>query len=87
MPRVEVVEALPRRQKAVPLELPPGATLKDALLAAGFDATRPAGIFGERAPPQTRLKEGDRVEVYRPLRMDPKEARRARAAKKPARRR
>jgi putative ubiquitin-RnfH superfamily antitoxin RatB of RatAB toxin-antitoxin module len=37
------------------------------------------GVFGEPATPETRLRDGDRVEVYRPLQIDPKEARRRRA--------
>jgi putative ubiquitin-RnfH superfamily antitoxin RatB of RatAB toxin-antitoxin module len=41
------------------------------------------GIFGRRVPPGTRLAPGDRIEVYRALAMDPKEARRRRAANKP----
>ena len=43
------------------------------------------GIFGRKAPPEQVLREGDRVEIYRPLIADPKEARRRRAEqKKPA---
>ena len=39
------------------------------------------GIFGRRVPPATRLADGDRVEIYRPLALDPKEQRRRRARK------
>ncbi|MGE5638660.1 MAG: RnfH family protein [Clostridia bacterium] len=57
-----------------------GATLADAIAAAGFSAEGlKTGIFGAVAGPQTVLKEGDRVEIYRPLALDPKEARRKRA--------
>lgn len=80
--RVQLVQALPRKEKLAVLELPEGATVGEALKAAGLAQDRPAGIFGERVAPGTRLSDGDRVEVYRPLRMDPKEARRRRARKK-----
>jgi putative ubiquitin-RnfH superfamily antitoxin RatB of RatAB toxin-antitoxin module len=86
--RIEVVRALPGSFKAVSLELPAGATLRDALAAAGIrlQEREACGVFGERASLERVLAEGDRVEVYRPLEVDPKEARRRRAAKKPLRR-
>lgn len=80
--RVQVVHALPREETIALLELPEGATVREALQAAGFPEESPAGIYGERVAPGTRLSDGDRVEVYRPLRMDPKEARRRRAKRK-----
>ncbi len=80
--RVQVVQALPRREKAIAVVLPEGATVEEALKAAGFAHASRAGIFGEQVPPGTRLTDGDRVEVYRPLRIDPREARRRRASKK-----
>ena len=74
---VEVVFA----PEARTLELPAGATLADAIAASGFAAQGlKTGIFGRMAGAQTLLKEGDRVEIYRPLALDPKEARRRRAA-------
>jgi len=78
--KVEVVHALARREKIVPVVLPEGATVQDALLKAGvsFDP-RFLGVFGEPVSPDTKLANGDRVEVYRPLEIDPKEARRRRA--------
>ncbi len=76
--RVEVVFAPEVRT----VTLPAGATLGDALAAAGFAAHGlKTGIFGRLAEPQTLLKDGDRVEIYRPLALDPKEARRRRAAR------
>lgn len=67
------------------LELPVGATLAQALQASGVLQRHgleanflPAGIWGRRASPDTRLRSGDRVELYRPLQCDPKEARRLR---------
>jgi len=76
--RVEVVQAHADRAEIVKLDLPAGATVRDALAAAGIDAQR-VGIFGKRVSSDARLADGDRVEVYRPLRIDPKQARRQRA--------
>jgi len=88
--KVEVVYALPQALDAVNVSLPPGATLRDAVVAsgllerhAGISLEKQAfGIFGRRAPLEARLTAGDRVEIYRALALDPKEARRRRAARK-----
>ncbi len=77
--KVEVVAAFPRKESVVTVELPEGATVRDALRKAGFAEARSVGIFGEPASLEARLSDGDRVEVYRPLEIDPKEARRKRA--------
>ena len=77
--KVEVVYALPRREKVLSVSLPDGATVLDALLKAGLGKEKSVGIFGEAATLDTRLRDGDRVEVYRALEIDPKEARRRRA--------
>ena len=80
--KVEVVRAGPRETQAVQLELPAGATVRDALAASGFVLNlehQAFGIFGNRVPLEHPLSEGDRVEIYRPLAVDPKEARRRRA--------
>lgn len=74
------------------LMLAPGSTLADALRASGlFAAERPegldVGIWGRRQPVSTVLRDGDRVEVYRALTVDPKEARRLRYKVQPDRRR
>jgi len=66
--------------------LPAGATLIDALRASGVLERRPhidlsrqaVGIWGRIRALDTPLKDGDRVEIYRPLQVDPKEARRRR---------
>lgn len=63
-----------------------GTTLRQALEASGMsrrhpeiDATRHAlGVWGQLRPLDAALREGDRIEVYRPLQVDPKEARRLR---------
>lgn len=67
------------------LVLSAGATLADALAAwrgRGLSAMEPAasGVWGRVVPPETVLRDGDRVELYRPLTVDPKEARRQRFA-------
>lgn len=81
--RVEVVYALPEGARCVTLELAPGARVRDALEASGLEfRDRPVGVFGKRVPLEHALADGDRVEIYRPLAVDPKEARRRRARKK-----
>ncbi len=77
--RVEVLEAWPARLERVRLELEEGATVRQALAAAGRDAARAVGVHGRRVSLDTRLADGDRVEIYRALSVDPKEARRKRA--------
>jgi putative ubiquitin-RnfH superfamily antitoxin RatB of RatAB toxin-antitoxin module len=84
---VEVAYALPDRCWRVPVVLPPGACVADALAAADLPGKVPGlaidpsmlAIFGRTATPDTALHEGDRVEVLRPLVADPKQARRERA--------
>jgi uncharacterized protein len=88
--RIEVVYALPRGEDAVALKLPPGATAADAVRASGVLQRHPGidlerqriGIHGRVVKPEAPLSEGDRVEVYRPLVLGPKEARRRRVLKK-----
>lgn len=84
---VEVVVALPDRQPVHAVELEQGATVMQAIEASGvlrdtpdlvIDPTR-LGIFARRVGPDDVLHAGDRVEIYRPLLLDPKEARRRRA--------
>jgi putative ubiquitin-RnfH superfamily antitoxin RatB of RatAB toxin-antitoxin module len=85
--RVELVYALPERAEQLALELPAGATARDALAAAGFTEVHAVGVFGKRVALDQALREGDRVEIYRPLAVDPKEARRRRARALPAKKR
>lgn len=85
MIRVLVVVALPEGQEVSCVELNEGATVSQALAAAQVAARFPqlplddAGVWGRRCDPATPLREGDRVEVYRPLAADAKKMRRARA--------
>jgi putative ubiquitin-RnfH superfamily antitoxin RatB of RatAB toxin-antitoxin module len=86
--RVEVVYALPDAQEVIPLTLGAGASVQDALDACGIFDRHPqidargcgVGIWGRVVDRSHPLREGDRVEIYRPLQADPKQARRARAA-------
>jgi putative ubiquitin-RnfH superfamily antitoxin RatB of RatAB toxin-antitoxin module len=84
---VEVIHALPQCQERVLLKLPPDSTALDAVLASGLLRHLPRGefgrigVWGKPVVPETRLRDRDRVEIYRPLIADPKEVRRNRAAK------
>lgn len=88
---VEVVYALPTRQYSVHLELADSATVATALAAIDRIApfkdldleSREVGVFGQRVSREHLLRPGDRVEIYRPLTVDPKEARRRRAMRLP----
>lgn len=85
--RIEVLIAWPHRCEQRVLELGEGATVADAVRVAGLGGQgEVAGyaVFGVAADGSTRLREGDRVELLRPLQADPKEARRRRAAGRPA---
>jgi putative ubiquitin-RnfH superfamily antitoxin RatB of RatAB toxin-antitoxin module len=76
-----VFSPAPRTWRECVLQLPAGASLGDAVAASGLVSGLEgleAGIWGRKAPPQQPLREGDRVELYRPLRVDPKVARRER---------
>ena len=85
--RVEVAYAKPTEQAIFALELPMGASVAEAIQASGVLARFPeidlgrnrVGIFSRPCDLGNLLKEGDRVEIYRPLLADPKEARRNRA--------
>ena len=82
---VEVVVASPGRQILRRVDLPAGSTVADALAASGLeDVQGRVGIYGKLVPTKTALRDGDRVEIYRPLQADPKELRRARAVKRRA---
>lgn len=86
---VELLRAWPHRHESRALRLPAGSTAADALLAAGWiiDAAHPAlAIHGQRVPPGHVLADGDRIELLRPLAMDPKQARRLRAERAAQRR-
>ncbi len=85
--QIEVVYALPERQVMLQLSLPPGTTAEQAVkfseicrLFPEIDLSRnKLGIFGKLVRTDTVLRHGDRVEIYRPLALDPKDNRRKRA--------
>lgn len=87
--QVEVAYALPHTQILKKLNVPAGCTVKQALILSGIlnqfpeiDLTRnKLGIFGKITQPNTFLQPYDRIEIYRPLIIDPKDARRIRAKK------
>ncbi|WP_298235850.1 RnfH family protein [uncultured Azohydromonas sp.] len=85
--QVEVVfSPAPRQVECVALELPAGATLRDAVEASGLLAKHPHfspqslsfSVWGRPQPAEHPLREGDRIELCRALQVDPKEARRLR---------
>lgn len=78
---VFIVEAWADRVTRRALHLPDRATLADALLAADIDADgSDIGLWGKLMPLDTLLKDGDRLERYRALIADPKQARHQRAS-------
>ena len=85
---VEVVFALPEHQQLVSLSLDSGSTVNDAILSSRMSEHFPAqdlstlevGIWGRAVARDQVLADGDRVELYRPLQIDPREARRQLAA-------
>ena len=86
--RVEVVYALAEVQEVVSLELAEGSNALAAVAASGLAKRHglsgddwTLGIGGRRVAPGQVLRDGDRVEILRPLALDPKEARRRRALK------
>ncbi len=85
---VEVVYALPAQAHRVSLQVPAGTSLQEAVRLSGLLERFPGiqlcaghvGIYGRPCSPERILRAGDRVELYRPLTQDAKQARRTRAA-------
>jgi uncharacterized protein len=92
MIRVSLAIALPTLQEVVELELPDGSTVADAIAAANVESRCPgllagtieAGVWGVRAARESVLRDGDRVELYRALKADPKDQRRRRVKPRPS---
>jgi len=86
--QVTVVYALPQSCWQESLHVPAGTTLRQVVHASGFARRFPdvdlnaltLGVYGARCTPDRLAADGDRVEIYRPLRFDPMESRRRRAA-------
>ncbi|MFE1572549.1 RnfH family protein [Comamonas odontotermitis] len=89
---VEVAWACDGQVQSFALQLQVGATVADALAVAAqrsgqvLGAEQDVGIWGSVQPRNTVLADGDRIELYQPLKVDPKKARRERFAKQGARR-
>lgn len=85
---VEVAYAEPERQLIIAVNVDLGTTVGGAIVQSGIMMEFPeldienskVGIFGKASTMMVQLKDGDRVEIYRPLIADPKEVRRQRAA-------
>ena len=86
MLEIEIVYGLPDRQVLKTMQLAEGTTVRAAALQSGLDRifedlnlhSAPLGIFGKAVKDDTPLRDGDRIEIYRPLQADPNEARRRR---------
>jgi putative ubiquitin-RnfH superfamily antitoxin RatB of RatAB toxin-antitoxin module len=89
MIKIELVYVTADKQAVhLSLELPTGSLVSDALMAAKIHETHPettacaVGIYAKVVPLDTVLRDGDRIELYRPLAVDPKEKRRRLARRK-----
>jgi len=90
--QIEVAFATPEQQKILSLKVGSKTTVFDGAKQSGIDQIFPEidfdavdmGIFGKvvKKPKEVLLQDGDRIEIYRPLLIDPKQARLNRAAKK-----
>ena len=87
MLEIEIVYGLADRQVLKSMTVIEGTTVREAALQSSLEVEfpeldlqqAPLGIFGKVVKSETVLRDGDRIEVYRPLLIDPKEARRKRA--------
>lgn len=86
---IEVAFATPMKQLCISVKLQEAVTVKEAIITSGITDQFPeidllimkVGIFGKVCSVDKMLKEGDRVEIYRSLLLDPMDARRNRALK------
>ncbi|KTD96336.1 RnfH family protein [Pseudoalteromonas sp. H71] len=89
MINIEVVFALPTTATCLSLEVQPGCTAEQAVIQSGIIEKCPEidsnaltlGVWNRTVKANYELKDGDRIEIYRPLIADPKDARRKRAEK------
>lgn len=85
---IEIAYATPERQLILECEVEPGSNARSAVRCSGIERHFPEidldgcdlGVFGKAVADEYELKDGDRIEIYRPLIADPKEVRRRRAA-------
>ena len=77
--KVRVTYALPQRQLSIPIDLPESSTVSDAIKRSGILERFPAidlekqkvGVFGKFVKLDAAVADGDRIEIYRPLTVDP----------------
>jgi len=89
--KIEVAYATPTQQLIIPLEVPDGTTIASAIERSGILVRYPeidltqqkVGVFSQARLLTDCVEEGERIEIYRPLLLDPKEARKLRAAARP----
>lgn len=91
MIKIEVAYATPEKQRIIEVEVADGATMTEAVRLSGIDQefpdldilATPMGLFGRKVPKPNEqvVQPGDRIELYRPLLIDPKQARLNRAKK------
>jgi putative ubiquitin-RnfH superfamily antitoxin RatB of RatAB toxin-antitoxin module len=89
MIKIEVVYGLPHKQVLLSLSVPEGSSIQECIVLSKIIKHFPeidptianVGIFSRPEKLDTIIKEGDRIEIYRPLIADPKEMRKLRAAK------
>ena len=87
---IQLCYALPKQAVVIDLDIEPGCTLEQAISQSGLLAQFPEidltqnkiGIYGKLKPLDTVARDGDRIEIYRPLQADPMESRRRRAQHK-----
>jgi uncharacterized protein len=90
--KIGVAYATPQRQVWLTLDIPAGATIADAIARSALTDSFPeldlerqrVGVFGKMATLDTVLTDGDRVEIYRPLTVDPKNIKRKAKTAEPA---
>ena len=87
---IQLCYALPEQAVVIALDIVVGCTLEQAIAKSGLLTQFPEidltqnkiGIYGKLKPLDTVARDGDRIEIYRPLRADPMESRRRRAQHK-----
>jgi putative ubiquitin-RnfH superfamily antitoxin RatB of RatAB toxin-antitoxin module len=87
---IQLCYALPERSVVIDLDIEAGCTLEEVISKSGVLAQFPeidlnqnkVGIYGKLKPLDTMARDGDRIEIYRPLQADPMESRRRRAQHK-----
>jgi putative ubiquitin-RnfH superfamily antitoxin RatB of RatAB toxin-antitoxin module len=87
--KIEVAYAMPDKQCILTVEVVAETTIEMAIISSGILTRFPGirlqtagvGVFGKRRQLSDAVQDGDRIEIYRPLMIDPKDARRAKAVK------